>query len=149
MLDDGTGTDLAAETRGRWTVLQLMFAGCTSTCPIQGAIFQRTRAELQDTPVRFLSITIDPVGDTPAALKDWLARYDAGDRWRAAVPDVADLGPLVDVLEARGDGIDVHAAAAYLVDPQGRLAYVTEAMPSPETIAAIAREALATAATGS
>ncbi len=52
VLDDGTATDLAGETRGRWTVLQLMFAGCTSTCPIQGAIFQRAQADLRDTPVR-------------------------------------------------------------------------------------------------
>lgn len=145
---DGRSSDLSAETRGRWTVMQLMFAGCTSTCPIQGAIFQQAQADLADVPVAFLSISVDPVGDTPPVLAAWLDRFGAGPSWRAAAPALQDLGPLLDVLVGRGQGIDVHGAAAYLVDPEGRLVYMTESMPSPETIGALVREAVGSGASG-
>lgn len=147
-LRDGSPSSLGTATRGRWTVLQLMFAGCTSTCPIQGAIFERARADLANVPVSFLSISVDPVGDTPAMLGDWLDRFHAGQNWQAGVPSLEGLGPLLDVLRGRGDGIDVHGANAFLVDPEGRLVYMTESMPSPETIVALVRDAVGASASG-
>ncbi|MFN9773612.1 MAG: hypothetical protein ACK54X_13455 [Burkholderiales bacterium] len=40
-LDDGRATTLPRLLRGRTTALHLMFTGCASTCPIQGATFAR------------------------------------------------------------------------------------------------------------
>lgn len=38
-LNDGRRSRLPAVLAGRATALQLMFTGCTATCPIQGALF--------------------------------------------------------------------------------------------------------------
>lgn len=141
-LEDGSETNLAAATAGGWTLVQTMFAGCATTCPIQGVVFQRAAAALQDTPVRLLSVSIDPIGDNPRVLAGWLRRFEAPASWRAARPALADLGPLLDALGARDDGADIHAARAYLVDPAGRLIFITEELPDPDGLASLVREAI-------
>ncbi|MBH0239544.1 SCO family protein [Methylobrevis albus] len=142
-LDDGTETNLAAETADGWTLLQTMFAGCATTCPIQGVLFQRAAAALDGVPVRLLSVSIDPIGDNPRVLAGWLRQFEAPASWRAARPALADLGPLLDALGARDDGADIHAARAYLIDPAGRLIFITEELPDPDGLAGLVREAIA------
>jgi hypothetical protein len=38
-LHDGRKTTLPRVLQGRWTALQLMFTGCSASCPVQGAVF--------------------------------------------------------------------------------------------------------------
>ena len=42
--NDGQSTDLARLCRGRSTALQLMFTGCSATCPLQGALFAQAQS---------------------------------------------------------------------------------------------------------
>jgi protein SCO1 len=118
--------------KGHVTAVQLMFTGCSATCPIQGAIFADAQARLAsaDQRLRLLSISIDPLGDDPPALARWLTRYGAlPARWSAAVPAVRDVEPLLDFLRGRAVGVDRHTAQAFLFDRQGRLAFRTIDMP--------------------
>lgn len=142
-MSDGRTSDLAAETSGHWTLLQLMFAGCTTTCPIQGAIFQQTQKAMREAGLKtdFLSVSIDPLSDDPAALSAWLKIFEAEPGWRAGSPAVADLGPLLDSLEGRGKGVDVHDARVYMIDPTGKLAYASEDLPDPAALVSLMREA--------
>ena len=74
--------------KGHITAVQLMFTGCTATCPIQGAIFADAASQLATAgrELRLLSISIDPLGDDAQALTAWLQRYGAQpQRWGAAV----------------------------------------------------------------
>lgn len=150
-LDDGSKAMLSDILTGRWTYLQLMFTGCSTTCPIQGAIFARTQVKLREEGLdaQLLSFSVDPLGDDAPALKRWLHDFDAGTGWRAAVPSLDQLGPLLDTLNGRGRGVDLHEARVYLIDPDARLIYITEEMPSPAGLVdllKIAQEAAASAA---
>lgn len=142
---EGSATTLAELLEGRWTLVQLMFAGCSTTCPMQGAIFAATEAGLADsgTEAALLSLTIDPVSDDAAAMRTWLAAQGAGKRWSGATPAIGDLALLLDVLHGRGEGVDVHDARVYLVDPQGRLVYATEDLPDAGAVVSLVREAQA------
>lgn len=143
-LADGSTTTLAALTEGRWTLLQLMFTSCSTTCPIQGAIFQRAESLLGEEPsVRFLSVSIDPITDEPGALRRWLDTYGAGASWTAGSPRPDQVNPLVGALHGIGEGVDVHDARVYLIDPEGRLAFSTEDLPDAEVVVRLARSALA------
>lgn len=144
-VDDGAATTLAALTQGRYTLAQLMFTGCSVTCPIQGAIFKATQAELtaEGVDAQLLSISVDVVGDAPDALARWLRGFEARTGWRAAVPSPEGLGPLIDALNGRGSGPDVHDARVYLIAPSGKLIFVTEDMPSPRYLAKLVRDAAA------
>lgn len=142
--DDGVATTLSAETAsGRFTIVTLFFAGCTTTCPVQGAIFKAAQQRLSASGVSadMLSISVDSLGDDPERLRGWLKAQGAEPGWRAATLTLDGVGPMVDALQGRGRGYDVHDARVYLIDPRGRLVYVTEDMPSPDAIVLLVSEA--------
>ncbi len=124
-LHDGRSTSLARVLQGRVTALQLIFTGCSATCPLQGAVFAGVQARLAGTLSRaqLLSISIDPLNDDARAVDTWRRRFGAGPRWLAAVPPVQQAELLLDALAGRARGDDRHTAQTYLCDPQGRWAY--------------------------
>jgi protein SCO1/2 len=130
--------------KGQVTALQLMFTGCTATCPIQGAIFADAARMLAgaSNELRLLSVSIDPLGDSPKALADWLGRFGTppSQRWTAAVPRVQDVDTLFDFLRGRASGVDRHTAQAFLFDRQARLAFRTVDMPAGADLAALMRQ---------
>ncbi|MGK6309802.1 SCO family protein [Variovorax sp. DT-64] len=72
----------------------MMFTGCSTVCPIQGALFAALQAAMaaEHSPtLRLLSLSIDPLADDPAALSAWLRRFGAGPAWSAAVPTTRRL----------------------------------------------------------
>ncbi|HEX5885419.1 MAG TPA: SCO family protein [Pyrinomonadaceae bacterium] len=74
-------TDLV---KGQTVAINFIFTTCTTICPPLGATFARVQKELGDKvgrDVRFISISVDPVTDTPERLKAWGAKFHAGDGW--------------------------------------------------------------------
>lgn len=130
----GARVELAGLLRGRVTAVQLMFTGCSATCPIQGALFADAQQRLarEDARLRLLSISIDPLGDDLAAMRAWLAKFGAdASRWSAALPRVQDVDRLLDTLRGRATGVDRHTAQAFVFDRQARLVYRSEDMAAP------------------
>jgi protein SCO1/2 len=133
-LQDGRQLAPAALFGGRVTAVQLMFTGCSATCPIQGALFaQAERLLLARRPavedLQLVSASIDPLADDPKALAAWLGRFGAGGLWRAAAPAVADLDRWLDFLQGRRAGADRHTTQVYLFDRRGRLALRSVDLP--------------------
>ena len=130
---DGRPYALRDALQGRITAVQLMFTTCSATCPIQGAVFADLQGRLAKGPaeLRLLSLSIDPLGDSPAALRAWLGRFGAApQRWSAAIPRMADLDALLDFLRGRAAGADRHTPQVYLFDRKGRLVYRSADLPS-------------------
>ncbi len=130
---DNRAATLAEQLRGGCTAVQLMFTGCSAVCPLQGALFASLQARLAKegmTDVRLLSLSIDPLGDDPAALRGWLKRYGAGPAWSASVPAMADLEPMLSLLGRSGGTVgDRHTGKLGLFDREGRLAWRTAELP--------------------
>jgi protein SCO1/2 len=140
---DGRHVAIQDLLKGQITALQLMFTGCTATCPIQGAIFAEVARTLAgaNRELRLLSVSIDPLGDSPKALDAWLVRFGAQpQRWSAAVPRMQDVDRLLDFLRGRASGVDRHTAQAFLFDRQARLAFRTTDMPAAAELAALMRQ---------
>lgn len=135
---DGRPITLAEQLGGRVTAVQLMFTGCSAICPLQGALFAGLQARLAArgaTDVQLLSLSIDPLGDTPKALNEWRARYEAGPRWSAAAPAASDLDKLLDLLGPAGASLgDRHTTEVHLFDREGRLAWRTSGLPPVDEI---------------
>ena len=144
-LHDGRRAGLAALLRGRVTALQLMFTGCSSVCPLQGAVFAAVQERLAagdgrtaPGPLQLLSVSIDALGDDARALAAWRQRHGAGPGWLAGVPAVADVDRLVDVLRGRISTADRHTAQVFVIDRLGRLAYrCAELAPAPDVVQAL------------
>ncbi|MDR6856314.1 SCO family protein [Variovorax guangxiensis] len=142
---DGAAPTLAAQLRGTPTAVQLMFTGCSTVCPIQGALFAALQAALpaeRDAAARLLSLSIDPLADDPAALSAWLRRFGAGPAWSAAAPAPAALDPMLSLFRGGVAAGDRHTGQVYVFDRQARLVWRTsELPPAAEVLAALRRVA--------
>jgi protein SCO1/2 len=83
--------------RGRTVAIDLVYTSCTTFCPMLTANFRMVQQELGariGKDVELISITIDPVTDTPAKLKEFSAQFEPGPGWTfvtGALPDIAKL----------------------------------------------------------
>ena len=142
----GQASTLRALLQGRLTALQLMFTGCSATCPIQGAIFAEAQRRLGSgiAGAQFVSLSIDPLSDTPAALAAWLKNLGARPGWAAAAPRMADLDALFALLGGPGTpnraGPDPHTGQVYFVSRRGELVYRSTDLPPPEQVVLTLRE---------
>lgn len=83
-LVDQEGDSLrAADLRGDLWVASFVFTNCSGVCPLITARMAGLRDSLAadgllGEEVRLVSFSVDPARDTPEALRDYAARFDAG-----------------------------------------------------------------------
>ncbi|HET9228135.1 MAG TPA: SCO family protein [Thermoanaerobaculia bacterium] len=94
--------------RGRTVVIDVMFTGCTGACPVMSRTFAKVQDWLGDRlgkDVYLISISVDPVNDTPEKLKAYAAGFNARPGWfflTGKPEDVqAALGKLGQAVETR------------------------------------------------
>lgn len=143
---DGRPKRLRTLLEGNVTLVQTIFTGCSSVCPVQGALFaeiqRRVLAKAPRMPVRLLSVSIDALGDTPQSLARWLGRMEARQpAWGAAVPRTDDVAALLAWLDGAptpattGD----HSQRVYFVDERARLRWRTGPLPSAHEVERVLR----------
>lgn len=130
-LTDQLGEPLAlSDLSGKAVLLDFVFTRCPGPCPILTSSHVRVQRELPPE-VRershFVSISLDPLWDTPARLREYAAKrgVDFSDwSFLTGPPDVVEK-----VIRAYGvgstrqpDGELVHLVVTFLIDPQGRIA---------------------------
>lgn len=109
----------------RVTAVQLIFTGCSATCPTQGLLFAALAARARLDGARWLSISIDALGDDAAALARWQHKLGPHRNWQAAVPAVKDVEPLASYLRGLRARAGTHTAQVFVFDRAGRLRYRT------------------------
>jgi cytochrome oxidase Cu insertion factor (SCO1/SenC/PrrC family) len=70
--------------KGKIVVINPFFEQCTGSCPVMNTTMEQLQAHLGERlgrDVVILSITVDPVNDTPSTLKDYAARFHAKRGW--------------------------------------------------------------------
>jgi protein SCO1/2 len=140
---DGTRIALPKLLQGKATAMQLMFTGCSETCPLQGALFaavQNRIPNLAASNMQLLSLSIDALGDDARTLSAWLRQFGAGQRWTAAVPSVKDVGVLTHALQRPIDRLESHSAQVYFFDKRGILVWRTESLPPVEVVVKLLTE---------
>ena len=126
---DGRSFNLG-QLSGRVVLVNFVYTGCSTACPVQ----TRALAELQRqlpgqlrNQVHFLSVSIDPLSDTPQALKDFAQRMGVDlKRWSFVTGKPEDTERLADKLrlfrpEPGVKRPDDHSTALWLIDAQGQL----------------------------
>ncbi len=134
---DGFRGPLRDRLLGRVTAIQLMFTQCKSICPIEAATFARTQevlAGMSSEGVQLLSLSIDPLHDTPEAMKAWLDGLGAGPAWTAAAPVGADLARARAFFDGTSDFGEDHSTAMSLMNRAGMLVWRTPELPAPEEV---------------
>jgi len=110
--------------RGTPTVIALMYAHCSSSCPIALATMKRIAATAPG--VHFVLVSLDPRRDSPGALAAYASEHGlSSDRWTLLSGQDADVRALAAVLGVRYRWISsddvAHANALTLVDATGAI----------------------------
>ena len=82
---DETNVDLSAElSSDAPVVLNFIFTTCSTVCPVLSATFSNFQEKLgaDATSVKMISISIDPEQDTPAKLREYAKKFQAGPQWQ-------------------------------------------------------------------
>lgn len=139
MIPDGVLTDedgrqiLFSDFRGRAVALTFFYTRCPlpNYCPLMNRNFATARDLVASTSraptnYEFLSISFDPVNDTPQMLKNYAALFRSGDtnHWLfAAITTnaLATLAPGLDLMVVHQGGSISHNLRTVVLDPQGRI----------------------------
>lgn len=128
---DALGDDLV--------VLDFVYTTCTTVCPVVSAILAQVQQKLGarvGDDVQLLSLTVDPVRDTPARLKRYSAQHGSpqGWRWLTGQPEAVNS-----VLKAAGTwtpNFEEHPAVILVGDAKTRQWARLYGFASPEDILA-------------
>jgi len=120
----------AATVQRQVVLMHFVFTTCSSTCPLQVRELAEVHAALPDDvrrQVRFLSVSVDPLQDTPASLAAFARRMGA-DRpgWHFATGAPTQVEQLLDrmqVMDSRkaNPKPDDHRTSLYLFNATGTL----------------------------
>jgi cytochrome oxidase Cu insertion factor (SCO1/SenC/PrrC family) len=101
-------TDLV---RGKVVAVNFIFTTCTTVCPPLGATFARVQRELGERAgrdVHLISVSVDPVTDTPERLKAWGAKFKAGPGWTFVTGSKPQVDELLRALAASASRREDH-----------------------------------------
>jgi len=89
--------------KGKTVAINFIFTNCTTICPPLAATFARVQTEMGDKvgkDVHFISISVDPLTDTPERLKAWSAKFKAGPGWTFVTGNKEQIDKLLYALGA-------------------------------------------------
>jgi protein SCO1/2 len=127
-----------ARLAGKAVLLNFIFAGCGTTCPVQTAELAATLKAMPPSirrSVRIVSITVDPANDTPVALRRYAeARGIRGGEWAFLTGDPAGMMRLARIYNAVGTvngrvAESMHSTDVVLLNGAGRTIRRYRALP--------------------
>jgi len=112
---------------GKPYLVTFLYANCPDVCPLIGAQLRQTLAQLGADAARVgvVAVSVDPRGDTPAAVRAWLKREHEPAQFHYLIGAQAQLAPVWRAWYAApqipGDPESAHTAIVWVVDARGRL----------------------------
>lgn len=89
--------------KDKTVAINFIFTNCTTICPPLAATFARVQKEMGDKvgkDVHLISISVDPLTDTPERLKAWGAKFKAGAGWTFVTGEKQEMDKLLNALGA-------------------------------------------------
>jgi protein SCO1 len=121
----GAAGGLAGE-RGHYVVVTFLYTHCPDVCPVIAGTLNRVlqTPAARRAGLRVLAVSVDPKGDTPPAVRQFIREHGLVPTFRYLTGTRAELQRVwraFHVVAAAGPGGTVtHSTFEILVDPQGR-----------------------------
>jgi protein SCO1/2 len=109
-------TDLV---KGKMVIINFVFTSCTYVCPMQGANFARLQTALGDRlgrDIHLISVSTDPLVDTPERLKAWGERFGAKPGWTLVTGGKDEMDKLLQSLTGDAARRGEHSPVVLLGD---------------------------------
>jgi protein SCO1/2 len=90
--------------------IQFIFTTCRAICPVMGAAFAKLQDRLGERlgkDISLVSISIDPVTDTPARMKAWGELFGARPGWNLLTGENGNIQNLLKALDATNHSVPV------------------------------------------
>lgn len=119
-----------ADLAGAPFVLDFIFTTCSGPCPLMSATMSALQDDLAGSPVRLVSVSVDPETDTLAVLGAYAEAHGADlARWsflRGEEAEVLELATSVSLSAQRNPGADLgmqvaHSSRLLVIDGRGRV----------------------------
>jgi len=143
---DQTGKRLKFYTdlvKGRTVAINFVFTTCTTICPPLTATFRRVQQQLAADgagQVQLISISVDPVVDTPERLRDYAAKFKAAPGWTFVTGDKLDIDSLLRALGGAVADKNQHTPSVLVGnDPAGRWTR-TYGLATPSALVKVIKE---------
>ncbi len=128
LLKDQFGNSISlAQFKGKLVVLTFLYTHCPDVCPLTADKLYVTMQSLGNNAqqVAVLAISMDPKGDTVAAVQNFAKLHKLGDYFYYLIGTRNELAPVwasysVDAQAATSSGVVNHSSAIYVIDKQGR-----------------------------
>ena len=128
-LPDARGGRITAkELRGEPYIVTFLYTQCPDVCPLIGQEVKQALSLLgpDGRRVTAVAVSVDPRGDTQAAVREWLDRQRMPVNFRYAIGTQAELEPVWDAYFAAPQQpgrpeTSLHTATLWIVDRDGRL----------------------------
>lgn len=88
--------------KGKLVLVNAIYTRCAGTCPMQSSIFasvQRHLKERMGREVVLISISLEPLTDNPARLKEFAERYGAGPGWSFLTGTKEDVKTVLEAMD--------------------------------------------------
>ncbi len=128
LIDGASGTPVTLSgLRGNVVALAFLYTRCPDVCPLTAEQFRQVQQQLgaDADRVRFVAVSVDPEGDTPARVRDFSASHRLERDWHFLIGPRSVLTPVWSAYGVRSEpdprGLGVgHTDAIYLIDRRGR-----------------------------
>ncbi len=104
---------------GRIVIIDFVYTTCTTVCPVLSAILSQVQGQLDGRvgkDVLLVSISVDPVRDTPARLKAYADKLRAGDGWVWLTGEKQAVDGVLEKLGAYSPNFEDHPAVVLVGD---------------------------------
>jgi cytochrome oxidase Cu insertion factor (SCO1/SenC/PrrC family) len=128
-------TDLV---RGKTVAINFIFTTCTTICPPLTANFRRVQQQLAERvgrDVRLISVSVDPVTDTPERLAAFAAKFKADAGWSFVTGDKPEIDKLLAALGASVSDKNDHSPTIIIVNDATGKATRTYGLAPPSRLA--------------
>ena len=137
-LHDANGKRVTlAEHRGRYTLVTFLYTHCPDVCPLIAASLNQALRQLDAprTHVGVLAVSVDPKGDTAAAVRAYAKRMHLVPQFQYLIGTAAQLRPVWAAYhvaaQAPSSGVVSHVAYTALNDPRGKERLIYDAQVKP------------------
>ncbi|HVN60206.1 MAG TPA: SCO family protein [Gaiellaceae bacterium] len=126
-----------SDRQGRYTLLTFLYTNCPDVCPLIASHLNTALGRLDNT--RVLAVSVDPKGDTPTAVRRFVAVHRLRPEFRYLTGTAAQLKPVWAAYHVASDPQHgttaiAHTAFVLLVDPQGQERLVYDSYVKPGDI---------------
>lgn len=141
LTDARTGSAVSLTSlRGSVVALAFLYTRCPDTCPLTAEHFRQAQQDLGSDAdrVRFVAVSVDPAGDTPASVRDFSASHRLDRNWHYLVGPASSLKAVWTAYGIRQEpdpsGLVGHTDAIYVIDANGNARVLLHTVDGAEAL---------------